>query len=732
MTRRMHLIALITFAFAFASRPAAAVELHAGLRTSPYAGSPRDAAEAFLRAETRSLDLASVDLVHRGTLALVDFRTVRFAQVHEGLPVLGAAVALRVAPDGRVTAAALQVARDLRVSPTPRVDQVQVRELLATQVGPRLGSARMVFTLAVLPGDRGYGRLVWQVDAAVGRGGWRYLVDAHRAELLHSQPLAVHALGRVYAISRVNTPTTSDVELLDLDPATPQVLTGWSGQLQVTNYVSGGVTTDYVVAQTLNPSSGDDFLYDPPADVHDATDGFAQVMLYYHLTRGRDYFSSTHGVDFTPAAWSVLAIANMTEDGTPYDNAFFAQYPAPAPWNTSNLIVVGQGTSFDFADDSDVFLHEFTHYVSANAMGFASGFGSSEYGRSPFALPINEGLADFFSCTVNGNPILGETSLAPFGLTRDLTKTTKVCPTDMTGEEHDDGEIIGSLSWTLREAFGQAAADKLVWGAMSLLVPGVTFGDYGQALIQSGNDLVAASVLQAADVQTITDALAARGLDECFAEIPLREGEPRISGVRGLTYLGLERGQTCGEMRVDRDGNPRFRQTLFHFATTPEATDVGLKLKVQFAGGGGANLAWKIYGHAGQHVGFTTEGHSMTLSDYDWMGEESTATSGEMVVDATTTPPFDPAQSHHFLVMHQNCPDTQMTVSYERLLPVQDDAGVGEDATAAGDDAGGGGGGGDKGCGCRTAGGSGATAAALLLVLGVLVARRRRGATKVR
>ena len=715
-------LATTIFFLALAARPAVAAELHAGLQSAPYAGSPHDAAAAFLRAETPRFDLASVDLEHRVTLAIGDHRTVRFAQLHEGLPVLNTAVAVRMAPDGRVTAAALQVARDLRVSPTPTVDQGQARELLAAYVDPRLAAARLVFTLAVLPGGRGEGRLVWQVDAAIDRG-WRYLVDAQRAELVDARPLAVDALGRVYLESSVNTPTTSDVELLDLVPSTPQVLTGWSGQLAVTNYVSGSSTGDYTATQTLNPNSGSDFLYDPPADVHDTTDGFAQVMLYYHVTRMRNFFHGTLGVDFTPAAWKLWAIANGQEAGAPLDNAFYSAYPPAAPWNAPNLIVVGQGTYTDFAVDSDVFLHEFTHYVSANAIGYANAYGSTEYGRSPFSGGLDEGLADYFACTVNGDPILGEASLAPFGQERDLGDTSKVCPTDMNGEPHDDGEIIGSLSWTLREAFGPEKADKLIWGAMSLLVPGVTFGDYGTALKQSANDLVTASVLQAADVDTVNNALATRGLDKCFAEIPIAASTPSKVGVRGLTFYGEQRGRTCAQMKVDNQGNPRFRQTLFHYATTTEAGDTGIKFKVSFAADAGADLNWKVYGRKGEHVGFTSTGggYGSTLTDYDWVSEATTAASGELVVDASSTPAFEAGQSYHFLVMYQNCPDEVMTVSYDRLLPVQDDAGPPPQ-----DDAGGGGGGGGKGCGCRTAGAAGAAVPALLLGL-LLLWRRRRG-----
>jgi MYXO-CTERM domain-containing protein len=96
------------------------------------------------------------------------------------------------------------------------------------------------------------------------------------------------------------------------------------------------------------------------------------------------------------------------------------------------------------------------------------------------------------------------------------------------------------------------------------------------------------------------------------------------------------------------------------------------------------------------------------------------------VIDAASTPAFEAGQSYHFLVMHQNCPDQSMTVSYEPILPVQEDAGTPQQ-DAAGDDAGDGGGK-DKGCGCRTAGAAGPLGPALVLGLLLLAVRRRRSA----
>src|SRR5262249_2005620 len=157
----------------------------------------------------------------------------------------------------------------------------------------------------------------------------------------------------VYPISSVVTPQTADVELTGLDASVPQKLNGWNGQLAVTNYVSGE-NKDLVISQEVVPNSGADFLYDPPTDFHDTTDAFAPVGGFYHMSRMPEFFTGSLGIDMSAPSWKVVAIANVTEDGQPLDNAYFGKLDLGPPWNTDNILVIGQGSQFDFAQDSDV------------------------------------------------------------------------------------------------------------------------------------------------------------------------------------------------------------------------------------------------------------------------------------------------------------------------------------------------------------------------------------------
>ncbi|WP_437736965.1 MYXO-CTERM sorting domain-containing protein [Sorangium sp. So ce1335] len=646
-------------AAAFSARSAAA--LSASARSAAGA---RGAAETYLKHAAAELGLHGVSLRYEKELLAGAHRTVRFEQFHAGLPVLGASAAVRVAPDGRVTVVVLDVARDLSVPTAPKYREDAARKLVEATYGMTLAE-RPSASLAVFPEAETPGKLVWVVDVRSERGGDRYLVDAHTGSIVHRRPLAVDVRGRVYPISAAVTPEVEDRELTDLDAADPQRLRGWSGNLEVTNYVDGDLLSGVplTLEQRVEPNSGDDFLYNPPTDASDAHDQFAQVGIYYHLTRMRDYFRSTHQLDMTSPRWKVVAVANMLESGRPMDNAFYSPQGVGAPFSAPNLIAIGQGSRFDFSDDSDVFLHEFTHYISSNAVGYNEGqFAINEYGLSPWGGSIDEGLADYFACSVNGDPTVGEASLELFGMERDLSDDQKTCPDDLFGEVHEDGEMIGSLAWALREKFGQVVGDSLVWSAMTLLTSNASLDDFARALQTAAGDLVSTGELSAADAAAVDAIIKSRGLDDCGEVLDLSGGKARRTQMFGIDSLALGTGATCQEARGQIS-----LQSLFHFKSTPDPTAKGIRFIAQLQPVGGRDLEWNIYVRTARHVGFSSTGFLPEATLYDYSVKKITKTYEEIVIDETSDPPFDPAQTYYMVIGHGNCPASLLTVESEDI-----------------------------------------------------------------
>ncbi|WP_437562408.1 hypothetical protein [Sorangium sp. So ce542] len=654
-------LATLTFAGAAAASewhtvPPSSVSADPSLRV---AGGARSAAEAYLKRAASELRLQGVSLRYERELQDGDHRTVRFAQLHAGLPVLGGAAAVHVAPGGRVELVVLDVARDLSVPTAPKYREEAARSAVEATYGMSLPE-RPSAALAVFPEAETGGKLVWVVDVRSELGGERFLVDAHAGKIVHRRSLAVHARGRVYPISSAVTPRLEDRELVDLDAGDPQTLSGWGGNLRVVNYVDGDIMSGVplTLEQSVGPNAGEDFLYDPPRSADDARDEFAQVGVYYHLTRMRDYFTTAHQLDMASPSWKLVAIANMLESGRPMDNAFFSPMGSEAPFSAPNLIAIGQGSFFDFSDDSDVFLHEFTHYVTANAVGYSEGqFAVSAYGLSPWAGSIDEGLADYFACTVNGDSTLGEASLEPFGAQRELSKDVKVCPDDLVGEVHDDGELIGSLAWSLHEKFGAEVADKLVWSALTLLTRNASLGDFAKALTRATDKLVGSGELAAEDADTVAALLKSRGLDDCEEVLDLSGGKSRRTHMFGIDSLIYGTGASCVEWRRQLS-----LQSLFHFKSTPDRTAKGIRFTVELEPRGGGDLDWSIYVRSGRHVGFAMGDVMPEARNYDYSVEGITDTYGEIVIDETSDPPFDPTQTYYMVIGHANCPSTAVSV----------------------------------------------------------------------
>ncbi|MFO0555839.1 MAG: MYXO-CTERM sorting domain-containing protein [Polyangiaceae bacterium] len=709
--------------------------------TSPAAHATTvDAARAHLESHRIELGLTNIELdAGRMLASRATGRVMRFAQAIGGVPVMGGGVVVHANRNGSIDNIFVDVSNELDVDPTPTLSETQARDALVDVLGP-LGAEPHHYELVI--SRSGGGQLLWQIDVRDSLAGSRYWIDAHDGSFAGQRSMAIDAQGRVYTMNSVETPTPADVELLTLDEtANPVRLNGWNGLLTVTNYVSGSSQQGYTLEQTLGPTSGTDFLYDPPGMATDPTDAFAQVNLFYHLTSMKTFFENL-GVDMSTASWKITAVANALENGQPLDNAFFSPQGIPnGAFAAPNLIAIGQGTFNDFAYDSDVFKHEFGHYVSGNAINYNLGQAYSDnLGINPWSGSIDEGIADYFACSENNDAELGEASLAPLGAERDLTNTSKTCPNDMVGENHADGELIGSMCWSIREALGAGAADALIWGALETLNPGATFGDFGRALNAQADSLVTLGDLTQAQADSVASIITARGLDECDRTVTLDPNETSQGLVIGLDILAQFFGGTCSQVQNFGITLP----SLFHYAFTPASTDVGITFNADVTPLGGGDLDYTLLVRAGQPVAFGSNQAGLPEPKTFDYSVDLTSGNGSITIDSTSTLPFDPAQTYYAILVSRSCPTLAVTFSAQGIAPTTGDGGGGAGGSGAGGDAAGGTGGSggsggatdgdgdDDGCDCQVTGASamGSSTSGLGLLAGALgfaaIARRRR------
>ena len=204
---------------------------------------------------------------------------------------------------------------------------------------------------------------------------------------------------------------------------------------------------------------------------------FKEVMVYFHIDRMQRYIQSL-GVD---NVWNKPIPVNI--DGTVDDNSFYSP--------VSQSLTFGIG-GIDDAEDAEIILHEYGHAIQDAQV---RGFGSSQE-----AAAMGEGFGDYLAASFFSDkkpallkPTIGNwdavvnTGSEPPCLRR--LDSNKKYPKDITGEEHNDGEIWSACLWEIRAALGRQTADKLIISHHTLLAPNASFEDGANALITTDDQL---------------------------------------------------------------------------------------------------------------------------------------------------------------------------------------------------------------------------------------------------
>ena len=93
---------------------------------------------------------------------------------------------------------------------------------------------------------------------------------------------------------------------------------------------------------------------------------------------------------------------------------------------------------------------------------------------------LESGLADYFPCSFNDDPLFGEKSIHIFQkfpgfenkkAIRDLNNDRKFSEAAINPEQHNVGEIWGGAFWEIRQRLGKASADKIIFEAWTGILP---------------------------------------------------------------------------------------------------------------------------------------------------------------------------------------------------------------------------------------------------------------------
>jgi MYXO-CTERM domain-containing protein len=443
-------------------------------------------------ASTRALVRTAVD--HFGDGDAV----VRFEQTHAGLPVIGRGATVRLSNDPARVVTTLDLETELPASTAPQLDATSAARAAArfSPLTPSSNDAHLV----VWP-THGGARLAWIVlPRAPGLPtAPRVVVDGADGSVLEARDLVVFAKAQMY---RTNPVKSANLELFDLPmETTGKTLT--NDFLQAVNCIDKkaskpvnffGFNQNMHVCdldQIVTADDAGDFFAQPadePGSAASKSDAFSELSIYFHASKAYAYFRDLQGdptaqvADDKPlrlvanlqlppgvSQGNFSSAGDVNKPLEPFQNAFFApaagglgdvfaqlyDYKGGALW-------FGQGPNRDYAYDGDVVYHEFGHAVVDHTIKLGAW---SVDARGIIDAPgaMNEGLADYFSSAIAGDPNVGEYASKDISQNLDVIRSLAnqdSCPTSLVGEVHFDSTFFSGGLWQARSALGSEADRK--------------------------------------------------------------------------------------------------------------------------------------------------------------------------------------------------------------------------------------------------------------------------------
>jgi hypothetical protein len=259
-------------------------------------------------------------------------------------------------------------------------------------------------------------------------------------------------------------------------------------------------------------------------DFADTTPQFREANLFAHANEHLDFLMA-QGYRWTSASPITLRVGECVDTscnctaGQACSAKSNGYYLFVDDETNTPSINIGEGDGVLLKDlhfDTSVVSHEFGHHVVFSAI--------TSYSSGSEALQLHEGLADFFVMMRLGTPCMGSgictSSSRSMCYTSQCLRTaenelTLNSPAFLAGGDHQKGQLISGFLWDIKQS-GVSYSDltKIVLGAIDLLPPAATFGDFVSAIKTTDQTLFAA-----AHMDTIEQKILARNLDESAVSV---------------------------------------------------------------------------------------------------------------------------------------------------------------------------------------------------------------------
>ncbi|MFT3773485.1 MAG: MYXO-CTERM sorting domain-containing protein [Minicystis sp.] len=602
-------------AFAFAGSAAAAspgLVSVSGRFPAAHVALPTAAMAALQQAvpdEIRAADLRAARTIELTSGA----RVVKLAQVHLGVPVALRGAAVTFGPDGVARHVATRIEADLPATVTPAITAAKAAQVAAQRTGLRTDAT--LAKLVIWPTPEGNKLAFALAPAAIP--GVPYapvvVVDAQSGEVLvHYNTVVGLNQAKVYPSNPTKSPDLMSVTLPVLTGATTLqndlvVSKNCIDQKHTTSIMGFNVHVCDLL-QTATADANGDFLDAPGTDTA-PEDTFAEISMFYHVNRAYDFF---HGFDDKldvnagqpiptisnlriPQGFDTFDLAKLGDVNlplAPFQNAFFA--PSNPLFSTifgisGGAMWFGQGKKRDYAYDGDVVYHEFTHSVVNVTLELVGTPHMDAYGTSMAPGAMNEGLADYFSSALTGDPDVGEYAVGDIYDNVSAIRTLdnkEACPKDIGGEVHQDASLFSGALWDVRKGLGDSKSrtqfDAAVFAAMNMSSTGdLGYEDFAKLLLEAVGSSLGQSV-----ADQLTAAFTAHGvLPKC--DRVLEYTGSSMSGPAALQGLWFAPGtQTTGV--TSKGWTPGVVQ--FHHKLPEGTTKLTVDLQKKDIGGGGLGV----------------------------------------------------------------------------------------------------------------------------------------------
>ncbi len=600
--------------------------LVAGMNLPVMGGDAQDRAKNFLNRYGSLFGLDPTLVVSPRTMEWAHGQVVRFSLAHQGLPIWGPAMFVRL--QGRnVTAAAGKIPDMLSFdSPVPLRSAGQIEADMEADTG----RPARVLGLGYVPMG-GEGVLAWIVEQRFSGPPWRLIVTVEDAtgRILFARSGVLNAEGYVYDPNPTVARDYSEVSLPNL--TNTQVLEGTYAEA----YQCGNGGSDYGCPNWEHGATADaqgNFLYTPL--VGSMSDNFAEVQGYYHVDKYNRWLEERFGFVWSCNNSRVMKVFVNWND----DNAFYADSDGDP--NACGDLTFGEG-SVDYVYDADVIYHEFTHGMVEHTCNLGCpdiGICYDGQGLNMVPYSLNEGTADYFSMAYTNDPNLGDYAGQATGEPYIRSAINDMqCPWDQIAESHYDGQIWMGGLWEIRTALGPELGDDLAYGAVISLPTDADYDMASQMVMQTAQEMAAVGRLTQQQINHIQRILGpqGRGMMGCHRIVPLDHRPPGKDAVYAYgipTYQGY-----IDELPV----------ALQWSIDVPED---GRRLHFQAAAQAGSS--WRIFASAGRPVTVqVTRGGFVYQADHEFDN-----TPWDVYINSSTNPPLQQGTTYYFMIVYSNAP----------------------------------------------------------------------------